>query len=575
MGRNFTEKIEIKDDQGNTHTDPAALSDMFISFFTDKVEALDLLCPVQREDIQFENVFHDIFFTEVEIEKALDNIKRSKAQGIDEIPGLVISDLGKSIVTHLAWLFNTILYRGIIPKSWKISKILPIFKKGNPRLISNYRPVSNIPSLSKVFERALVNKIEALFDRVVVNGPIQHGFLSGCSTVTAGLTVQDFVACEMDKGNIVLMYSADLSAAFDMLRPDILVNICRKKGFPDSICRIIHNFLSDRVGYVDIDGHPSILKKIPIGCVQGSVLGPRLFNIYTSELDNIIGPDFFKLAYADDSYVATSCQEDQYDAFKNRLEITLSKHFGWLKSLGMIINPSKTEYIVFTKPSLSTIKWDPLLVDGCHIYPTKNLKILGVWFSKNLDWNFHVDKAIKKANSMVYALRYLNSKVSRPQFASLIHAHFLSKLTYACQIWSSSLSSSLKKRLESCFFKVIRLLCRDFKGKIGRQELIEKSGIPSIRSVFIVRDMKLLHKFCTNLIPDPIVERLMSQCHILTRREKRLYFYDYSYKKIGRSSFINRSKYIVELIPFEWLHLNEHLFGVKIKNLVPNFLKLS
>ena len=78
-----------------------------------------------------------------------------------------------------------------------------------------------------------------------------------------------------------------------------------------------------------------------------------------------------------------------------------------------------------------------------------------------------------------------------------------------------------------------------------------------------------------NLIPDPIVERLMSQCHILARREKRFYFYDYSYKKIGRSSFINRSKYIVELIPFEWIHLNEHLFGIKIKNLVSNFLKLS
>ena len=260
---------------------------------------------------------------------------------------------------------------------------------------------------------------------------MQHGFLSGCSTITACLTIQDFIACELDYGNVVLMYSADLSAAFDMLRPDILVKICRKKGFPESLCRIIYSFLSDRVGFVDMNGYPSILKRIPIGCVQGSVLGPRLFNIYTSELDSIIGPDFFKLSYADDSYVAISCPIEQYEVYRTKLVAIAEKHFRWLKSLGMVVNPAKTEYIVFHKSSLSIIKWDPLLIDSCHIFPTKNLKILGVWFSSCLDWNTHVDTAIKKANSMIYALRYLNSKLTRSQFTSLIHAHFLSKLTYA------------------------------------------------------------------------------------------------------------------------------------------------
>ena len=122
--------------------------------------------------------------------------------------------------------------------------------------------------------------------------------------------------------------------------------------------------------------------------------------------------------------------------------------------------------------------------------------------------------------------------------------------------------------------KVVRLLCRDFKGLINRQELIDKSGMLSLRSIFLARDAKLLHKLCTKLFPDPLVERLMSQCHILSRRENRLYFYDYSHKKIGRSSFTNRSKYIAELIPFEWIHLNEQLFNTKIKNSLPQFMKL-
>jgi hypothetical protein len=109
-------------------------------------------------------------------------------------------------------------------------------------MISNYRPVSNILSISKVFEKALPNKMETLFGKDEISGPVQHGFLAGSSTLTAGLTIHDYVACKLDKGKILMMYCADLIADFDMLRPDILIKICRKKGFPESICKVIFNF---------------------------------------------------------------------------------------------------------------------------------------------------------------------------------------------------------------------------------------------------------------------------------------------------------------------------------------------
>ena len=110
------------------------------------------------------------------------------------------------------------------------------------------------------------------------------------------------------------------------------------------------------------------------------------------------------------------------------------------------------------------------------------------------------------------------------------------------------LSLHLKKRIESCFYKIVRLLCRDFRNQISRKELIKRSGLLSLRSMFVVRDMKLLHKFCTTLFPDPITERLMSQCHVLAGWE---FFCDYIIRRIGRFSFINRAKYISVLIPFE------------------------
>jgi hypothetical protein len=382
--------------------------------------------------------------------------------------------------------------------------------------------------------------------------------------LTATLTIHDFVSSELDKGKIVLMYSADLSAAFDMLRPDILIRICRKKGFPESVCRVIYNFLINRCGYVEIDNQSSILKEIPIGCVQGSVIGPRLFNIYTSELDSVIGPEFFKISYADDSYVAISGDPSQYGSLKLKLEGVVSKHFDWLKSLGMVVNPSKTEFIVF-HPSRTHAIWnDPLLVDNCKVFPTKNLKILGIHFSSLLDWDSHIRKMINKANSFIYAFRYLNSRITRSKFISLIHAHFLSKLTYACQVWSGSLTHRQKRRLESSYYKILRLLCRDFKGTESREKLLSKSCMMSLRSLFVVRDTKLLHKLCTEMRPEPLIERLLSQSFVQSRRENRLFFYDYSTMKIGRASFINRAKYISELMPFEWLNLSPMSFHRKL-----------
>jgi hypothetical protein len=363
------------------------------------------------------------------------------------------------------------------------------------------------------------------------------------------------------------MYSADLSAAFDMVRKDIFVDICRSKGFPESIIRVFYNFLNDRLGFVEIEGCHSHLKEIPIGCVQGSVLGPRIFNIYTSNLSSIIPQDAFKVAYTDDSYVALSCHPSNFDCTKKRLEIIVKKHFEWLKTLGMVVNPSKTKFIIFHPRQFKCIWNDPLLVDNCRVFPSKTLKILGVLFSHTLDWTSHVNSAMRKANSMIYALRYLNPKLSRDHFRALIHSHFLSYLMYASQTWSGSISLKLKSRLDSCYFKVLRLLCWDFKGKKSRSALLAQSNMISLRAMFYQRDALLIHKLCTTLITDPIVGQLISQCYFTSRLGNRLLFFDYSSKRIGRQSFINRAKLISELIPFEWTHLSAPAFKSKIKSI--------
>ena len=240
----------------------------------------------------------------------------------------------------------------------------------------------------------------------------------------------------------------------------------------------------------------------------------------------------------------------------------------------ILIKILRKKWVVFQPVRLNEVFNDPLLVDSCRIFPSKNLKILGINFSSNLDWVSHVNSAINKANSMIYALRYLNARISRERLTSIIQAHFISKLTYASQVWSGSLSSCLKKKLESCYFKILRLLCRDNKGKMHRNDLIAASGLKSLRSLLVARDARLLHTLCTTLHPEPLVERLLSQCFYHSRNENKLFFYDYSLRKVGRASFINRAKYIAELIPFEWTHLSVPSFRNALKSILPSNLMM-
>ena len=308
--------------------------------------------------------------------------------------------------------------------------------------------------------------------------------------------------------------------------------------------------------------------------MQGSVLGPRLFNIYTSDFGDIIGEDFFRISYADDSYVALSCCPGKVNEAKSKLEAVALKHFGWLRSLGLVVNPTKTEYIIFHKSNFIPDDTSSLYVDGTLIPPTDSMKILGLIFSSDLSWTKNVNKSINSANSLLYAFRYLNRKVTRKQFCNLIQAHFVSRLSYASQVWSGNLTYSARKRLDGCFYKMIRLLKFDFKAKLNRSELLNDTSLRSLRSIFLLRDAKTMFSLCTNLRPDALAIRMLAQGYTASRRPLLPRFFDCSIRKVGKNSFVNRLKHVAELIPFDWLHLNKPAFDSKFKSILPRTLSL-
>jgi len=554
----------------NEVVDPLVISNLFNDYFGNKVTQLTLnsacenfIIPNLRGSEDDENNY----INAEELVTAISQLKSSKAQGFDEVPSKVLKHLSPVIIDHLLFLFNSIIHTGIIPKAWKISRIVPIHKKGDRKLIANFRPVSNISSLSKIFERCLVNKLKRV-DSDLLFGCNQHAYRSGSSTTTACLTIQDFISCSLDKKEVVLLNSIDLTSAFDLLRPFLLVKNLLDLKISKQLILVILNFLTGRTGFVDFNGHNSNLKKIPLGCVQGSVLGPILFNIYVRELQSIVGENCFCVSYADDSYIAISSSLPNLNASINQLNQIASNHIEWLTRIGMICNTSKTEFVAFgyDGPPLS------LTVGDDVIQSSSKIKILGINFTSNLTWKAHAHETIRKCNRLSYMLRYLATFLTKEQHRRVLHSHFFSIMYYCSPVWASCLSYQDTRRFNTLVMKIIRLNCHDFSNIFSNGELCEMSNLRSFNSVRTLNDAKMLHFLCTNTSNTLQTTRLMIHSISFSRFPNKLSFIDDSSRRIGRTSFVNRSKKISESIPFEWWPMGHITFNRTLKSITPLYL---
>jgi len=278
-------------------------------------------------------------------------------------------------------------------------------------------------------------------------GSSQHGFRSGHGTNTALSTLVSKISYEVVSKKKVLCYSADLTAAFDLLQKEIRADISIKKGIDPGLTKLILNYLTDRQGYVQIGNFRSCVRWIELGCVQGSILGPFLFNVYTSEFEKVVSP-WHVVSYSDDACVTIAGESESGLALE--FSETISKHSEWLSSLGMVCNQQKTEVVVFGNHGVKEVRC------GNQIIPVStHMKALGVWIDKDLKWDVQVDNLIKKCRSLGFGVRYLNIFLSQSEMRRIFLSHFISKLTYGCPVWYSATSYDLRARIRSIYYLYI------------------------------------------------------------------------------------------------------------------------
>ena len=225
-----------------------------------------------------------------------------------------------------------------------MSRIKLLFKSGDKSLFSNYRPISLLPSLSKIFERVIFYQLLGYFTNNNLLCLDQFGFRPGHSTELAALRLVDHLITQMDSCKILTNIYIDLSKAFDTLNHSILLEKLQYYGATGTSLSLLGNYVSDRCQYVEYNGHRSNTLPITTGVPQGSVLGPLLFLIYINDLP-MVSDVFNMLMYADDTTLY--CNIDQ-NVSEEVINNELSKVSHWLAANKLSINVTKTKYMTMT-----------------------------------------------------------------------------------------------------------------------------------------------------------------------------------------------------------------------------------
>jgi hypothetical protein len=455
--------------------------------------------------------------------KIVKKLKLSSSPGPDGITPLFLKNIIANIAEPLSKLFNVCLSTGHVPIDWKIAHVIPIFKKGNPQLPSNYRPVSLTSILCKVLERVVRKQmISYLFDNDIIPRN-QHGFLSKKSTVSNLVECLDRWTNNYDKALQTDIVYLDYSKCFDSVVHSKLLHKLSQFGFVGSAYNWIESFLLDRVQYVKVGACISQVQHVLSGVPQGTVLGPLLFLCFSSDIVKVVQHSQISM-YADDTKV--------YKAIRSindceSLQIDLNNVFRWASMWQLKLNAEKTKHL-----RLGNCRYEfTYSLDGSDIQNVDSICDIGVHIQSNLKFTNHCNSIIKKGYFNVRNVLNTFKGHDRSFYVNMYKTYIRPILESSSPVWSPHNIGNID-RIES----VQRFFTRKLPGmsNMSYADRLSVLDLESLEARRIKADLILYYKVLHGLI-DIDIENSIRPYH--SHRGHNFHLYHFYNRTDARKNF--------------------------------------
>ncbi len=421
------------------------LADQFGDFFIRKIE--DIRSDIESQECSFhitddqsvpDSTFSSFkLLSEEEVRKLVFGSKSTSCD-LDPIPTSLLKDCIDTILPVLTKMVNISLQTGIFPEEWKLALVIPLIKQhGLELILKNYRPVSNLPFVSKVVERAVIQQVNTHIESHCPLPKCASAYRKGHSTESALLKVHADILHNMEEQRVTMLVLIDLSAAFDTLDHNIMYERLESNfGITGVPLQWHKSYLSARKQCILLNGtvrsEESMLK---YGVPQGSCLGPILFTEYASTLFQVIYSHLeCAHGFADDHqlYLAFSpnSPESQENAVRC-MENCLADVKKWMLVNKLKMNDSKTEFIIIgSRQQLDKIEFSSIQVGNSVVKAVESVRDLGAYLDSTLSMESHIEAKCRAAFRQIYSLRRIRKFLSREATATLIHAFIFSHIDY-------------------------------------------------------------------------------------------------------------------------------------------------
>ena len=505
------------------------------------------------------------------------NAAQSKSCESDPIPTWLLKQCLDDLLPTITSIVNHSLQTGSFHDSFKRALIRPLLKK--PGLdcnsLQNYRPVSNLPFISKIIEKAVSAQLHKHLDQHDLLDKYQSAYRKGHSTETALLRVQNDVTLALDKGHSVVLIMLDLSAAFDTIdHQSLLKRLEHHYGLSGVVLDWTRSYLRDRKLVVRIDANESGEKTVDYSVPQGAILGAEFYCLFAKPATAIIRYHNMEYhIYADDSqlYIIIKKKDNLSDTVQ-RIESCVSDIHGWMSENKLKLNEGKTEIIFFSSKSKINLYSNLTFnLGGNVIAPVSSVKNLGVYLDNTLSMEPHILSIERSCHLHLREIRRIRKFLTTDTCKTIVQALITSKLDY-CNSLMHNLPGTTIGRLQKLQNSAARVICgtpmRDHITPVLR-ELHWLPVTTRIEYKIILLTYKALHGLAPSYLSDLLVS--YTQRRVLRPRaiSSKLVTPRCELKKYSRRSFSVAGPTLWNTLP-DSLHMLDSV--AKFKGALKTFL---